>query len=132
MTFLRRILTIQAALWGILGAVMTVVPRWAAETVAAQPPLPDDTWLRALGVMAIVLALLMVLVSQRLEDVWWWAWAFVVLEAGTATLFAIHVLIGLPRGVAIWPWWLLALANGAVGALELVGLGLTAQEKPFA
>jgi hypothetical protein len=132
MAFLRRILTIQASLWGILGAVMTVVPRWAVETVAAQPPLPDDTWLRVLGVMAIVLALLMVLVSQRLEDVWWWAWAFVVLEAGTATVFAVHVLIGLPPGVAIWPWWLLALANGAIGALELVGLGLTAQEKPFA
>ena len=132
MTFLRRTLTFQAALWGIFGAAMAVAPRWVVETVASQPPLPDDALLRALGVMAIVLALLMVLVSQRLEDVWWWAWAFVVLEAGTATVFALHVLIGLPPGVAIWPWWLLALANGAIGVLELIGLGLTAQEKPFA
>ncbi len=66
--------------------------------MAEQPPLIDDAWIRALGVIAVVLALLMVLVAQRLEDVWWWAWAFVVLEAGTATVFVLHALFGLPEG----------------------------------
>jgi hypothetical protein len=132
MTFLRRILKLQATLWAISGLALVFAPGWLTETVAGQPPLGDLAWLRALGVMAIVLALLMVLVAQRLEDVWWWAWAFVVLEAGTATVFALHALLGLPEGAAAWWWWTLAIGNGVIGALDIVGLGLTAQEKPFA
>jgi len=132
MAFLGRILKLQAALWAIFGSALSIAPGWLAETVAGQPPLGDRTWLRALGVMGIVLALLMVLVAQRLEDVWWWAWAFVVLEAGTATVFALHALLGLPEGAAAWWWWALALGNGVIGALELVGLTMAAHEKPFA
>lgn len=131
MTFLRRVLSGQAALWAIFGFVVGIAPRWLIETVAGQPPLSADAWLRVFGVMAVVLALLMVLVAQRLDDVWWWAWAFVVLEAGTATVFVLHALFGLPEGASGWSWWLLACVNGAVGALDLVGLGLAAHEKPF-
>jgi hypothetical protein len=131
MTFLRRVLSAQAALWAVFGLVVGIAPGWLLETVAGQPPITDDAWLRALGVIAVVLALLMVLVSQRLEDVWWWSWAFVVLEAGTATVFVLHALFGLPEGASAWSWWLLAFSNGVVGDLDLVGLGLAAQEKPF-
>ncbi len=131
MTFLRRVLNAQAALWAVFGFVVGIAPDWLLETVARQPALTDDAWFRALGVIAVVLALLMVLVAQRLEDVWWWAWAFVALEAGTATVFVLHALFGLPEGASTWSWWLLASVNGAVGALDLVGLGLAAQEKPF-
>ncbi len=77
MTFLRRVLNADAAMWAIFGLVVGIAPGWLLETVAGQPPLIDDAWIRALGVIAVVLALLMVLVAQRLEDVWWWAWAFV-------------------------------------------------------
>ena len=100
MTFLRRVLSAQAALWAVFGFVVGVAPGWLLQTVARQPALTDDAWLRALGVIAVVLALLMMLVSQRLEDVWWWAWAFVVLEAGTATVFMLHALFGLPEGAS--------------------------------
>ncbi|MGZ5302364.1 MAG: hypothetical protein ACXWEJ_11170, partial [Actinomycetota bacterium] len=98
MTFLRRVLSAQAALWAVFGFIVGIAPGWLLETVAGQPALTDDAWFRALGVIAVVLALLMVLVAQRLEDVWWWAWAFVVLEAGTATVFVLHALFGLPEG----------------------------------
>jgi hypothetical protein len=131
MTFLRRVLSAQAALWAVFGLVVGIAPGWLLETTTGQPALTDDAWLRALGVIAVVLALLMVLVAQRLEDVWWWAWAFVVLEAGTGTVFVLHALFGLPERASAGPWWLLACVNGVVGALDLVGLGLTAQEKPF-
>jgi hypothetical protein len=131
MTFLRRVLSAQAALWAVFGFVVGVAPGWLLQTVAHQPALTDDAWLRALGVIGVVLALLMMLVSQRLEDVWWWAWAFVVLEAGTATVFMLHALFGLPEGAPTWSWWLLAFVNVAFAALDLVGLGLAAQEKPF-
>ena len=132
MTFLRRVLNGQALLWAVFGLVIGIAPRWVLDAVAGQPAHSDDAWFRGLGVMAVVLALLMVLVAQRLEDVWWWSWAFVVLEAGTATVFVLHVLFGLPEGSSAWSWWLLACLNGAVGTLDLVGLGLAAQEKPFA
>ena len=102
MTFLRRVLNADAAMWTIFGLVVGVAPGWLLETVAGQAPLIDDAWIRALGVIAVVLALLMVLVAQRLDDVWWWAWAFVVLEAGTATVFFLHVLFGLPDDAAVW------------------------------
>jgi hypothetical protein len=131
MTFLRRVLSAQAALWAVFGLVVGIAPGWLLVTVAGQRAPTDEAWFRALGVMAIVLALLMVLVSQRLEDVWWWAWAFVVLEAGTATVFVLHALFGLPEGASAWSWWLLAGVNGGFGALDLVGLGMSAQEKPF-
>ncbi len=131
MTFLRRVLSAQAAVWAVFGFVVGLAPGWLLNTVARQPALTDDAWLRALGVIAVVLALLMMLVSQRLEDVWWWAWAFVVLEAGTATVFMLHALFGLPEGASTWSWWLLAIVNGAFAALDMVGLGLAAQEKPF-
>ena len=104
MTFLRRVLNADAALWAIFGLVIGIAPGWLLETVAGQPPLIDDAWVRALGVIAVVLALLMVLVAQRLEDVWWWAWAFVVLEAGTATVFFLHALVRAPgrrRGLVV-------------------------------
>jgi hypothetical protein len=130
-TFLRRILYIQAALWGLFGVALAIAPGWLTVTIGGQPPV-DRVWMRAMGVMSVVFALLMILVAQRLEDVWWWSWAFVVLEAGTATVFALHALFGLPEGAAAWWCWLLAAANGLIGALELVGLGLSAQEKPFA
>jgi len=132
MTLLRRILKAQAALWAGFGLALVVAPGWLIETLAGQPPVGDDAWIRVLGVVAIVLALLMVLVAQRLEEVWWWSWAFVALEAGTATIFALHALLGLPSGAAAWWWWVLAASNGAIGALELIGLGLASQEKPFA
>ena len=64
----------------------------------------------------------MVLVAQRIEDHWWWSWAFALLEVGTATVFAINAAVGVPDGAphgrsghsrcstgssarAYWPAW---------------------------
>ena len=80
----------------------------------------------------MVLALLMVLVAQKIEDLWWWTWAFAVLEVGLATVFVLTALLGLPDGAATWPWWLLGALNGALGAGLLAGLGEAGQQKPFA
>ena len=132
MTFLRRVLNADAALWAVFGLVVGIAPGWLLETVAGQPPLIDDAWIRALGVIAVVLALLMVLVAQRLEDVWWWAWAFVVLEAGIG-----HRLLPPRAPRAARRRRGLVLVGARVrerrhGGALLVGLALAAQEKPFA
>jgi len=127
---LRRVLYWQAALWAATAAALVAVPGWLVERVLDQPPLGEDAWLRITGVTAFALALLMVLVANRLEDVWWWAWAFVILEAGTAAVFVLNALAGLAEGVAAWPWRVLGALNALVGAVELAALARTGVEKP--
>ena len=130
MKLLRRVLYWQAALWAATAVALVAVPGWLVERVLDQPPLGEDAWLRITGVTAFALALLMVLVANRLEDVWWWAWAFVILEAGTAAAFVLNALAGLAEGVAAWPWWILGALNALVGAVELAALARTGVEKP--
>jgi hypothetical protein len=128
MTLLKRVLYWQAALWACSGVALFTVPGWLVERVLGQPPVGDDVWLRAMGAMAVVLSLLMVLVAHHIDEVWWWAWAFVILEASTAGLFAANALLGLPAGAA-WPWWLIGGVNAVVGALEMVALARVGMER---
>ena len=131
MTYLQRVLKVQAAVWAVFGVALGLVPRWVTETLADQPPLPEYAWLRLVGVMAVVLALLMVLIGRRIEDVWWWAWAFALLEAGAATTFALNAAFGLPLGASAWFWWALAVGSAAFAALDLLGLARAGQEQPL-
>lgn len=131
MKLLRRTLNVQAILWTAWGVLALVAPRWLVESIMGQPALGDVVWFQTMGVMSLVLALLMVLVSQKLEDVWWWSWAFAVLEIGIATVFVLHALFGLPEGAAAWPWWSLGILDAAFGALLLAGMADAGQEKPF-
>jgi hypothetical protein len=129
MTLLRRVLYWQAALWVFSGLALVTIPGWLAERVLDQPPVGDDVWLRAMGAMAVVLSLLMVLVAHHIEEVWWWTWAFVLLEASIAGLFAANALFSLPAGAAAWPWWLIGGANAVLGTLEVVGLARVGMER---
>ncbi|MEO8477509.1 MAG: hypothetical protein ABI572_10740 [Actinomycetota bacterium] len=131
MKLLRRILKTQAVLWAAWGLSAIVVPRWVVETVMRQPALSDPVWLRTIGVMSVVLALLMALVSQKLEDVWWWSWAFAVLQIGAATVFVLHALVDLPDGASAWPWWAMGAAGALLGGGLLFGMAEAGQEKPF-
>ena len=131
MTLLRRLLKFNAALWVLWSLAVLIAPAWFIEDLLHQPPSPGYGWVRASAVMGLVLALLMVLVSQKLDELWWWSWAFAILEIGTATVFALTALFGLPDGASAWPWWGLAVVNGGMGAGLLAGMGIAGQEKPF-
>jgi len=128
---LRRQLKVQAVLWVLGSLAIALFTRWVLEAVAGQPVLEEYVWARAIGVMGVVIALLMVLVAQRIEDLWWWSWAFAVLDVGLATLFALNALVGVPADAPAWPFWSLAALNGVLGAGLLVGMGIGGQEKPF-
>ncbi len=130
MVFLRRVLKVQAALWVVVGVALALVPGTVLR-VLDQPLRPDGVWLRTAGVMAVVLAMYMVLVSQHLKDAWWWAWGFAFLGAATATLFVLNALFGLPDGAAAWPWWVLAVIQLVFAAADLYGLATAGQENPF-
>ncbi len=129
MAFLRRVLTLQATLWGVAGAVLLALPGAVVEQVLDRDPGPERTWLRLAGVMAIVLAMLMVLISRRLLEVWWWAWAFAILEAGVATIAVLAAVGGDPPA---WPWWTLGGLSILFLLLDLFGIARSEREKPFA
>jgi hypothetical protein len=128
---LQRLLKVQAALWLIWSLGVLIAPAWVVEGLLRQPPTSQYAWLREMGIMGLVLAMLMVLVSQRIEEFWWWSWAFAVLEVGTATLLVLTASFGLSSDAVAWPWWVLAAVNAAIGAGLLVGMSDAGQEKPF-
>ncbi len=115
----------QAALWAAFGLALVIAPRWVVETVFDQPPLGEEAWLRVSGVMAIALAGLMVLVSHRVEELWWWSWAFVILALASTAVLVLNALVGVPEGAPSWPWWALAGVNAGFALIELAGLAKT-------
>src|SRR5439155_16617799 len=118
MNALRRILYIQAALWAIAGIALAVAPRQIVVSLFDQPPLSELTWIRLVGVEAVTVAMLMVLVAHRLEDLWWWSWAFAFVETGTAALGLLNAGFGLRPGQSGTLWWII----GAVGAAFALGV----------
>ena len=132
MTLLRRMLRLQATVWALSGAALTLMPRFVLVTVAKQAPPPDLTFARIIGIISIGLALMAVLLSQHLQDIWWWAWAFALTDAGIVTVAVLNVLIGKPADSGSGLWWLFAAVNALLAAGLLLGLGRAGQEKPFA
>ena len=130
MAILRRALYLDALVAGVVGLALAAAPRAVVERMLAQAAVGDDAWLRLAGVASMTLALLMVLVGHRAEELWWWAWAFVVLEAGTASVATLHALLGLPAGSAAWPWWVLAAGSWAFAFAFLWGLARADSERP--
>jgi hypothetical protein len=130
MSLLRRVLTFDALLSGLVGVALVAVPRFVLVTLLGQPELSDQALIRLLGVASVVLALLMVLIAHRIEELWWWCWAFVVLEAGTATVATFHAAFGVPSGAEAWPWWALGLGSWAFAFALLWGIARAGVETP--
>jgi hypothetical protein len=129
---LRTFLYAGAAAWAASGLALVLFPRALIHDLFRNPFIRDWAMIRTLGVVSIGLAMLMVLVAQRLEDVWWWAWAFIITTAGIATVNGLHAAFGDRSGRARLMLWLIAAVNAALCAGLLVGMGRAAQEKPFA
>jgi hypothetical protein len=127
---LRRVLYLDASITALAGVALASAPGWVFETILGQPPALDTAIHRLAGVASISLALLMVLVGHRVEEIWWWCWAFVVLEGGAAAVATLHAAFGLPDGAAAWPWWTLGVASWAFAGVFLWGIARAAEEAP--
>jgi hypothetical protein len=127
---LQRVLYLDALTSAVVGVLLAAVPRFLMETVFGQPRSPDDEVYRLLGVALILASLLMVLVGHRIEDVWWWCWAFVFFEAGTALVSLLNAALGMPPGAAAWPWWVLGLVSLSFAATFVWGIGRAGMERP--
>lgn len=130
MSLLRRVLYLQAAVWSVAGLALGLVPRFVLITLFGQPAYVEYAWIRVVGVEAFVLALLMVLVAQRAEELWWWSWAFVALSGGVAGVATLNAGFGLPRGGSAILWWAFAGISWAFAAGLLRGLGRAGKEAP--
>lgn len=131
MTVLRRALGLGAVVLLVPAVSLVAVPRTIVERIMGQST-GDDVWIRLTGAACLALALFHVLVIRKLDDLWWWCWAFVVFDGSVAVISLTHAAVGLPEDSAAWPWWLLGVAAAAFSALYLVGLAKAGSEKPFA
>jgi hypothetical protein len=132
MTLLRKMLLGQAVLWSAAGIAVALLPHWVLVTLFRQVPYPDYTYVRVCGAMSIGLSLLAVLVAQKLDDVWWWAWSFAITDASIATITGLNALVGRPTGSGIVLWWLFSALNALLAVGLLLGIGHAGEERPFA
>jgi hypothetical protein len=130
MIILRRTLKAGAALLLITFVPLGLAPASTIDLLGQQP-VGDTAWLRLFAVAGVVLALLHVLVAHRIQDVWWWSWAFALFDAGVATVTILNAAFGLPKGSASAPWWVLGGASLVFLAFYLIGLATAGREKPF-
>jgi hypothetical protein len=131
MTVLRRALGLGAVLLLVLAVPLVAVPRTIVERIMGQST-GDDVWIRLTGAGCIALALFHVLVIRKLDDLWWWCWAFVLFDGSVAAIALTHAAVGLPEASAAWPWWLFGGTAAVFTALYLIGLARAGGEKPFA
>ncbi|HEX8098653.1 MAG TPA: hypothetical protein VF660_00450 [Actinomycetota bacterium] len=129
MNSLRRTLYLGAAGVALTGLLLLVVPRFFLVDVLRQFAQRDYVGPRLAGVGALVGAMLMVLIGHKIEDVWWWSWAFVIGAAGFALTSLLRAVLG-PPGASVIPWWLLALGSLSFGASIVWGLYLASGERP--
>jgi hypothetical protein len=130
MTALRRTLLAQAALWALLGLALALAPRFTLVSLFGQPAPSDPAWLRIAGVQAIGLSMLEVLVSRRLEDLWWWAWAFELVTVAAASVAVLNLAFGLDPGQSAGVWWALSAVTVALAFGLLWALSRTARANP--
>lgn len=130
MKLLRRVLLWQAALWAAFGVAIAVVPGTVLVDLFGQAAPVDAAFARLAGIAAFCLALNMVLVAQRIEDIWWFSWTFVVLEVGTVAASLANALGARPTGSDAILWWLLTIMGVAFLGLLLAGLAKTGTETP--
>jgi hypothetical protein len=132
MTVLRRALGLGAVLLLVLAVPLVALPRTIVDRILDQAPTGDDVWIRLTGAGCVALALFHVLIIRKLDELWWWCWAFVLFDGLIAVIALAHAAVGLPEGSAAWPWWLFGGIAAVFTALYLIGLARAGGEKPFA
>jgi len=131
MAFLRRALQLFAAVWGACGVAIAATPRWILGGWFDQVPYPDYAYVRVCGIAALSSAALALMISRRLDDVWWWSWAFALETGLTALVTTLHAVVSVPAGSASWFWWIFAVTNIALVAALVAGIGRAGTEKPI-
>ena len=131
MNTLRRVLYLEAGLWAVAGAALALAPRFVLVTLFDQPPQGEFAWLRLYGIQTLGLAMLMVLVAHRIEQLWWWSWAFALVTSAIAALVVLNAAFGLAPRQSSLLWWLFGFVAMAFSFALLYGLFASSKEQPF-
>jgi hypothetical protein len=130
MQTLKRTLYIQSAFWAAGGLALATVPRFVLVTIFSQPGNQQFAWVRLVGLQALGLAMLMVLVGHRVEDLWWWSWAFALVTTGMAAVVVLTTAIALGPKEAPVLWCTLSGLAVLFTLSLLYGLLAASQEQP--
>jgi hypothetical protein len=117
--------------WAVVGLALGAAPRFVLMTLFDQPPQGEFTWLRLYGIQSVGMAMLMVLVAHRIEQLWWWSWAFALVTAGTAGAVVLNAVFGLSPSQSSILWWVFALVALTFSFGLLYGLFVSSKEQPF-
>ena len=131
MDALKRALYLQAALWALFGLALAIAPRFVVVTVFGQPPFYDYAWLRMLGLQTLGLAMLMVLAGHRIDELWWWAWAFELINVALVVVVVVNAVLGRSPGEPPGLWWVLSVVSLAAAFGVLYGLFVASRERPL-
>jgi hypothetical protein len=131
MKALRRVLSLQAAVWAFAGIALLIAPKFVLVTVFDQSRHQEYAWARLVGIQAVGLAMLMVLVARRIEEVWWWSWAFALVTVITAAVVLLNAAFGLAPHESGVLWWVFAIIAVGFSLALLFGLFQASKEQPF-
>ena len=136
MRLLRRVLYLEALASMVLGVALAALPRFVLVTVFNQVPYEEYAWVRIAGIQLLGAAMLAVLVAQRVEELWFWGWAFAIPTALAFVVFGVNAAIGpdcatidgIVRCPSIVLWFVLASLTGAFGAALALALARAGNE----
>ena len=131
MKALRRVLTLQAAVWALAGVALLAAPRFVLVTLFDQSRHQEFAWMRLFGAQALGLAMLMVLVAHRVEELWWWSWAFAFVAVVTASIVLLNAAFGLGPHESSVLWWVFSAITTLFSLGLLYGLYAASREQPF-
>jgi hypothetical protein len=122
-------LYVEGAMLAAGGIVLAVAPAWVTLTLFDQTDIGEYAWVRLAGIHAVGWAIMYVLVANRIEQIWWFCWAFVLVGGAIAALAALNALFGLTGREPASFWWLMAGTAAVFTALLLVGMARTGLER---
>jgi hypothetical protein len=125
---LRRVLYLDALVTAVIAVVLIPFPGFVFEDMLGQPAATDYTLVRLLGASLLPFALLMVLIGHRVQELWWWCWAFVILEGMWGVVLTLEAAFGVPTGTAPGFWWLSAAVAWGFALAYLWGIARAAGE----
>lgn len=131
MAFLKKTLYLEALVWAAVGVALAAFPKFLITTLFEQVAYPEYAWVRIVGIQAFALALFMVLVAHRVEDLWWWSWGFVIATGGVAVVVVLNAAFGLREQSSSVLWWVFSAVTLVFSGALLWGLFRTGQERPI-
>ena len=131
MDLLRTVLYLHAGIWGLVGLGLAIVPRPIVQGFFDRPELAEYEWVRLVGILLLGLAMQMVLVGHRVEELWWWSWGFALSTGGVAALCVLRAAFGPDEAYQGLLWWLAGLVSAGLASALLLGMSRAGRERPL-